>query len=741
MNFPFEQVLIAGVLIPLATFVLLALFGHKFGKPGAGYVACAGLGLTTVLAGLVLYQWRGLSGAEQAALGQAAYDHSYLWAWAGEVPLYIGVKLDSLGVIMFFMVSLVSLCIFVFSLGYMAHDSDQIDGQSKFARFFTFLSLFVFSMLGLITVNNLLAMFIFWELVGICSYLLIGFYFHKRSASNAAIKAFVVNRVGDFGFMVGLMMVFTFLGEMTLDGAAEVFAGVFNGTLPEGHRAYGLLADGPLGIRLATWMGLCLFCGAIGKSAQFPLQVWLPDAMEGPTPVSALIHAATMVAAGVYLVARVFLLLTPEAQMAIAVIGCITLTMAALIAVVQTDIKRVLAYSTISQLGYMILGMGVGAWVGALFHLLTHAFFKSLLFLGSGQVIEGCHHEQDMRNMGGLRKKMPVTCWTFFVAVLAIAGAGVAGTKIGLGGFFSKDEILAVAYYRTHDVAAHHGEDHALALVAAAHANTADDEPAAAASHEATHGSAVASKYPVWLFWIPVVIAYVTAFYMMRCWWLTFMGRPRNQRVYEHAHESPMMYVPLVVLAVGVLVSSYFWFRPMVAAAAPAGFLIPTIDGVSGPGMHAVHQALIPIIGFAFIIGFIPAILIYRRGLAVGDRLAAVLKPVHTLLVKKFYFDEIYGLLIVGVTMAVSGLSRIFDLYVIDLVVNLAGRVTVLVAWFSGWVVDLWGVDGLANGLAKGSLQLADAVRRPQTGQIRNYVMYAAGGAAVALVVVILVGT
>ena len=752
MTFPFEQLMVAGVAIPLAAFVVLAFLGSRLGKPWSGYVACAALGITTVLAAAVLYNWYGLTSAERHELGAAAMENSYLWAHLGNVPVQVGVKLDGLGVIMFFMVSFVSFCIFVFSLGYMAHDSDQIDGVSQFHRFFTFLCLFVFSMLGLVTVNNLLAIFIFWELVGVCSYFLIGFYFHKRSASNAGIKAFVVNRFGDFGFMIGLMMVFTYLGVLTLDGAAEVFAGAFNGTLPQGHRAYSLLATGPLGMTVATWMGICLFCGAVGKSAQFPLHVWLPDAMEGPTPVSALIHAATMVAAGVYLVARIFLLLTPQAQMVVAVIGCITLALAAVIAVVQTDIKRVLAYSTISQLGYMIFGMGVGAWIGALFHLLTHAFFKSLLFLGSGQVIEGCHHEQDIRNMGGLRKKMPVTCWTFFIAVLAIAGVGIPGvyvgaTKIGLGGFFSKDEILAVAYYRTHEVEVHeaaghgagasddlhgHGEHAQTAMMGSAHGAAAS-----AADTDAARVTNLAQKYPRWLFWVPIAIAYVTPFYMMRCWWLTFMGKPRNQDVYDHAHESPLMYVPLAVLAVGVVASSYLWFRPMVASAAPTGLLVAAIDGEHGPGMHAVHAALLPIVGFAFVVGFAVAIAIYYRGLAMGERLATMLRPLHTLAVRKFYFDEVYGFVVVGGGLALAGLSRLFDIFVIDLIVNLSAKVTALVAWFSGWVVDLWGVDGAVNAMAQGTLRVASDIRQFHTGKVRNYVMYAAGGAALAVLVII----
>ncbi|MHC5035064.1 MAG: proton-conducting transporter transmembrane domain-containing protein [Planctomycetota bacterium] len=294
--------------------------------------------------------------------------------------------------------------------------------------------------------SSLLFLFICWELVGLCSYLLIGFYFDRAYASAAAIKAFVTNRVGDFGFIIGLMLVFFQLGTLDLDQAAAAFAGQY-------AAGTGIFATHftLFGWSLATIMGIGLFCGAMGKSAQFPLHVWLPDAMAGPTPVSALIHAATMVAAGVYLVARVFRLMTPEALMFIAVIGCLTLTLMALVAIVQVDIKKCLAYSTLSQLGYMIFAMGCGAWIAALFHLITHAFFKAMLFLCSGQVIEGCHHEQDMRKMGGLYKKMPVTCWTFFIGVLAISGAGIAGTGIGLGGFFSKDEILAVAYTRAYE--------------------------------------------------------------------------------------------------------------------------------------------------------------------------------------------------------------------------------------------------------------------------------------------------
>jgi NADH-quinone oxidoreductase subunit L len=721
-----EVLLVIGVLIPLGSFLVLALFGARLGKPLAGWVAVAAIGTSCVLATVALFQWHGMNEAARLAARSAPM----LWAKLGSVPITFGVNLDSLTLIMFFMVSFVSTWIFVFSVGYMAGHSDEIDGISKFHRFFTYLSLFCFSMLLLVIADSLLLLFIAWELVGLCSYLLIGFYFHKQSASNAAIKAFVTNRVGDFGFIIGLGMVLLYLGNFSLSGAAQTFRDQYN----SGHAP--LFTQTFLGVQLATWMGLLLFCGAIGKSAQFPLHVWLPDAMEGPTPVSALIHAATMVAAGVYLTARIFVLLTPGAQLGVAVIGCITLTLGALIAIVQTDIKKVLAYSTISQLGYMMLGMGVGAWIAALFHLLTHAFFKALMFLGSGQVIEGCHHEQDIRKMGGLIRKMPFTAITFLVGVLAIAGVGIPMLGIGLGGYFSKDEILAVAWDRTY------GHQHA--------------------------------GLPVFLFWLPVLIAYVTPFYMLRCWWLTFMGQPRDKHVYDHAHESKLMFIPLVVLALGTFFASYCLFRPMVAEAVPhiatqlaavshqpegspqlsalsgqpeaagaASFVIGmTYDGeaTSIEEAHATlidhhaHQTLAWLVGGAFLVGFAIAWLIYRKGLATGEALAKALRPLHTLLLKKFYFDEAYGLVLIGGTLALRQICYWFDQLIIDGAVNLAAWITERVSWFSGWTLDAGAVDGAVNGVGRGTMGLGGIVRRPQDGRIRNYILFAAGGVAVAVI-------
>src|SRR5216110_253739 len=342
---------------------------------------------------------------------------NFTWFTVGDNALRLGWLVDPLAAVMLMMITLVGLCIFVFSVGYMAEDKN-------FIRFFAYLSFFSGAMLGLVISNSLLLLFICWELVGLASYLLIGFWIDRPSAAAAAKKAFVTTRIGDLGFFLGMLWLYHSSGTL-------LFYDQGRGCLENA----GLLAIGAS----ATFIALLIFCGAIGKSGQFPLHVWLPDAMEGPTPVSALIHAATMVAAGVYLVARIFPVLSPDAKLFIAIIGCITLTMATLIALAQTDIKKVLAYSTLSQLGYMILALGIGSYVGGLFHLITHAFFKALLFLGSGSVIYAAHHEQELPQYGGLMKKIPFTAITFGIAVLAIAGAPY------FSGFYSKHMILGHA--------------------------------------------------------------------------------------------------------------------------------------------------------------------------------------------------------------------------------------------------------------------------------------------------------
>jgi len=733
------------------------------GNPWAGYIATAAIAISCLIATYVLVRWVGMSPDQRNAYAaDMAVRHTFHWADFGKLNLSVAVNLDSLTIIMFFMVSFVSTWIHVFSLGYMADDP-------RFHRFFTYLSLFCFAMLGLVVSNSLLFLFIFWELVGLCSYFLIGFWFEKKSASNAAIKAFITNRVGDLGFIVGLMLVIYYLGDVSLAGATAKFRALAD------EPGAAIFTETFWGLNLATWMGIGLFCGAVGKSAQFPLHVWLPDAMEGPTPVSALIHAATMVAAGVYLVARIFGLLTPQAQFVIAVIGCITLGMTALIAVVQTDIKKVLAYSTLSQLGYMIFGMGVGAWVGALFHLLTHAFFKALLFLGSGQVIAGCHHEQDMRRMGGLRTKMPITCWTFFLAVLAISGAGIPWSGFGIGGFFSKDEILAVAYHRTYlwDKEIHHEEEHAGAADGVAYAQ--DDvvevtgaptpnhgnhgKSAAGESHASGEHQTLARLFPQvpplpkWMFWIPIIIAYITPFYMTRCWILTFAGKPRDEHVHEHAHEKPLMWVPLVVLAISSVVCAsipFFSVRLLVADAAHAtpnelvGSRVTSLTpALNGEQLHDAHKVLGAVVGFAFVAGMGLAWAIYRNGLVLASSIVrsnALFRGFHTALMRRLYFDDLYDFLLVGGTHVVAQISAFFDKLLIDGLVNLVASLTRVFSSFTGRQLDMpikagdiGFVDALVNGVAATTRALADIVRRPQTGRIRLYILTLAGVSALVL--------
>jgi len=399
---------IAILFLPLLGFVSVIFLSKKITK--MYIVETLVLGLTFALSLLVGYYKLFVFKGEDIIF-------AFNWLNYSNLTVELGIKIDNLTVIMLFVVNLISLLVHVYSIEYM-------HGDKRFNRYFAYLGLFTFSMLGIVLTNNLLMMYIFWELVGLSSYLLIGFWFEKDSAANAGKKAFLVNRVGDIGMFLGILILFTTYGTFTFD---TIFAKISEGILP--FNSY-------------EWLGIAgflVFLGAVGKSAQFPLHVWLPDAMEGPTPVSALIHAATMVAAGVYLVVRIFALLTPDALLIIAIIGAVTSFIAATIAVTQNDIKKVLAYSTVSQLGYMIMSLGIGAYAFAFFHLVTHAFFKAALFLGSGSVIHSMHHEQDIRHMGGLREKMPITFWTFVIATAALCGIPFTS------GFLSKDGILAGA--------------------------------------------------------------------------------------------------------------------------------------------------------------------------------------------------------------------------------------------------------------------------------------------------------
>jgi NADH-quinone oxidoreductase subunit L len=676
--------------------------------------------------------------------------------------LELGYRIDSLTAVMFLMVTLIATLIHIFSIGYMGDELQRtvedhqvhtpgghLTRRGRYGRFFLFLSLFCFSMLNLVLADNLFQVFLSWELVGICSYLLIGFYYERTSASNAANKAFITNRVGDAGFIIGLLILWTQVGTLSFDdlfrrirapvndvqlqkqGVAGKFVRAEQvGETRDGKKKVRLDQDGsevvvfPRGVKkLATplgadrsitvadrprtgqmttmpyWMlvlaGLGIFLGCVGKSAQFPLQVWLPDAMEGPTPVSALIHAATMVAAGVYLVGRCFPLFTLEVLLTIAYTGAITLFVAATIAVVMTDIKKVLAYSTVSQLGYMMLALGVGGWIAGLFHLLTHAFFKALLFLCSGSVIYGCHHEQEMTKMGGLYPKMKVTALTMLVGVLAIAGTPL------FSGWYSKDAILA-------------------------------------------HALGYASLHPehMLLFLLPLGTAGLTVFYMFRMWFMTFTGRPRDAHVFEHAHESPRtMLVPLVVLAFFSLVVA--WGTPitqaeasvlgghegMLAASQPAA--VKADFGREQESAEDFHQTAEMLAFGIGLLGLLFAVLLYYSRVLDPEEARLQFAGVHRFLRHKWYFDELYSALLVRPALVVAGWCRWFDTKVIDGIINGLGRGTVRTSRDSGRF-DLRIVDGLVNLTARVVYAVGRGLRPVQTGFLRNYVLFMAL-AAVAL--------
>jgi NADH-quinone oxidoreductase subunit L len=708
--------LLIATLLPLVGFGVLLFMGRRMGHPIAGVVGtlfCAGslaLSLGAMLA------W--LNTPDGAGYGYGVGPIHLPFNWlpieagaAGANWLQLGLYIDSLTVAMFNMITLVATLIFVFSIGYMEEDP-------LFGRFFTYLCLFCFSMLGLVIGGTLLQLFVFWELVGLCSYLLIGFWYQKKSASNAAIKAFVTNRIGDVGFLIGLGILFFYVGNVTLP---DLWLTLGSAGLGE---AVTLSNGVVLSTTALTLIGIGLFCGAMGKSAQFPLHVWLPDAMEGPTPVSALIHAATMVAAGVYLVGRIFPILTPDAKLFIAMIGLITLTMAALIALVQNDIKKVLAYSTLSQLGYMMLAMGIGSWVGALFHLITHAFFKALLFLGSGSVINAMHHEQRLSEYGGLIRRLPVTGVTFLIATLAIAGVGLFG--IGLAGYYSKDLILA-----------HAG---AFAHIAGLEGRSAMQA----------------------FFIIPAVVAGLTSFYMARCWMLTFWGKPRNEHLFEHAAERPVMYVPLLFLAFATIVagtgvmgvkeylvsaiaeierfsgseeSPYVGFhtawnvaepaQAMVMDAAELDAIVPEDEPASAAeaalehGWHLVHQWIWLCWAGGLSLGF----LMYVRGYVAANWLMRIapLRWLHIWLTNRMYFDELYNGVFVAMVRGAAALAGWIDRVIVDGIVNGLAAITRAMARAAG-LHDRWVIDGAVNGAATLAGRVGDLARTPQTGRIRVYV-------------------
>jgi NADH-quinone oxidoreductase subunit L len=640
------------------------------------------------------------------------YHVVFPWITVGDRALLnTGILIDNVTAVMLLVVTIVSTLVHLFSIGYM-------HGDPRYSRFFAYLSIFSFSMLGLVLAESFLFIYIFWELVGLSSYLLIGFWFEKKSASDAGKKAFIVNRVGDFGFLVGILIIYATCGVLGYD---QVFLAI---------------GEGKLSGTLLTLAGIGVFCGAIGKSAQFPLHVWLPDAMEGPTPVSALIHAATMVAAGVYLVGRVYPMFTPDAFLFIACFGLITLFLTASIALAQNDIKKVLAYSTCSQLGYMIMGLGVGGYTAGLAHLTTHAAFKACLFLGSGSVIHAVH-SQDIQEMGGLRKKMPITFVTFLIATLAISGVP------GFSGFYSKDMILAAAL---------------------------------------EFGMKSANPLHMIFFIGALFTAGLTAFYMFRLVILTFFGAPKDRHKFDHAHESPAsMWVPLVILA-GLSFSFWYsgWFGTLVQkpksvanlagisapakaaamehaavmapapqeeavsapAAAPHAADPAASHGTSAPAGHgtdAGHDAHIAHTAHTYAmyssvavgaLGIFLAFLVYSFGWINPDRVMNAVKPLHNFLQNKWYFDELYDATIINGSKALSRGLAWFDMHVVDGLVNLTAQIGVFVSFLVGKFDD-YVVDGAVNGLASATTGSGSLLGRLQTGKLYHYVFVLAGGALV----------
>ena len=585
---------------PLAAFLIDGLFGRRWLRAWTGWIASAAVGASAIVAIGVFLE---VLGGKQQTVVQL-----YRWIGVGDFQVNVAALIDPLSSTMLLVVTVVSFLIFVYSNGYMAEDRGLW-------RFFTWMSLFVFAMLILVMADNYLLMFVGWEGVGLCSYLLIGFWFERPEPYYAAKKAFVMNRIGDWGYTIGIITIFLVFGSMN-------FLDVFK-RVEESAPAQSAL----------TLICLALFFGATGKSAQLPLYSWLPDAMEGPTPVSALIHAATMVTSGVYLVARSTPLFAAAGSSleVVGVVGAITAIFAATIALVQFDIKRVMAYSTVSQLGYMFLALGVGAPVAAIFHLATHAFFKALLFLGSGSVIHGLGGEQDMRRMGALRRKMPVTFWT-----MLIAGGALAALP-PLAGFWSKDEIVGAAFTNGH----------------------------------------------VLLYAIGIVTAVLTAFYVTRALWMTFYGEPRDRHLYDHAHESPrVMILPLAALALGsVVLGIAIGFPPEQGFI--HRFLGPAVD-VPGAVEHVPELATILVLALvsvaAGVIGIAVAISVYVRHRPDATAIARAAGPYYRILVNKYYVDELYDHRIVEAARAFAGASWAFDIHIID---GLANRI--------GWLLSLSG--------------------------------------------------
>ncbi|MFH1334995.1 MAG: NADH-quinone oxidoreductase subunit L, partial [Candidatus Zixiibacteriota bacterium] len=616
-------------LLPLLAFITIVFFTRRHQKLSS-LVSIGAICLSWIFSLVVIVS---------VLKNPVTSEFEFTWLDLIGFQVKMGILIDSLTAIMLFVVCTVSSLVHIYSVGYMT-------GDPRFSRFFSFLSLFSFSMLGLVLANNFIEIFVFWELVGLTSYLLIGFWFEKKTASDAGKKAFITTRTGDLGFIIGILILTTAAGTFNF---REIFHAV---------------EAGQISVSLLTLGAIFLFAGAVGKSAQFPLHVWLPDAMEGPTPVSALIHAATMVAAGVYLVARTMTiyLAAENAALVVASIGCITAFLAASIGLVQNDIKRVLAYSTISQLGYMIMVLGLGGYTAGTFHLYTHAFFKALLFLGAGSVIHAMH-TNDIWEMGGLYPKMKITAITFIIASLSISGI------FPLSGFWSKDEILVVA------------------------------------SH---------FHNPIFLI-VGILVAGMTAFYMFRLCFVTFFGSPRDQHKFDHAHESPrVMTIPLMILAFLSIFAGWVgipWLK----------------HGYSSfVYHHEPHHAepnfiLMIVSTLVALTGIYLAYAMYYKKSISPEKLKEKFAFPYKVLYNKYYFDELYHAIIINPVMKLADfLFGKVDVGVVDWLVNGAGSFTVLLSDAKQWF-DSRIVDGTVNGIAAVTRRAGSEMRKIQTGQLQNY--------------------
>jgi NADH-quinone oxidoreductase subunit L len=588
--------------LPLAAFVINIVFGRGIIKDKAHWVSIAAVAGSWAVSVLTLID---------VLSGKTLNHDLYSWIVAGNFKVSVGFLIDQLTTVMLIVVTTCSMLIHIYSVGYM-------HGDKGFYRFFSYLSLFTFCMLMLVMANNFLQLYFGWEGVGLCSYFLIGYYFDKKSASDAGKKAFIVNRFGDFGFGLGVIVIFLTFGTV-------FYAPVFSHAGDIASRTINFLG---YNVSLPTLIALLLFCGSIGKSAQMPLHVWLPDAMEGPTPVSALIHAATMVTAGVFLVARCHAIfdLSETALSVVAVIGAITCLFAATIAVVQNDIKRIIAYSTISQLGYMFIACGVGAYGAGIFHLYTHAFFKALLFLCAGSVMHAMAGELDMRKMGGLRKHMPVTYMTMLLASLSIAGVP------GFAGFFSKDEILWLAF----------------------------------------SGSSPVGKF-VWL--LGTIVVFLTAFYSFRLIFVTFHGKFRGTHEQEHhLHESPkVMTIPLVLLCVGAVAAGWVGIPHLLGGGAHfSEFLSPVLGNPEGHGTESLEWLMMGVSIITGLAGIGFAYFMYVVRTDLPEKVAEQFSVVYKILFNKYYVDELYSFMIVRPSLWIASnvLVGVTDAKVIEAVVN-----------------------------------------------------------------------